>query len=122
MSRIRSKDTLIEERMKEMLERNGIKFREHPKILGNPDFLVEKRILVFCDGDFWHGYNYKSRRNPRKKFWKEKIEGNMRRDARVSRNLRAKGWSVLRFWEHDIERKPEICIKRIMRTINKTLN
>ena len=120
MSRIRSKNTLIEQRMKKMLEQNKIKFREHPKILGNPDFLIEKRILVFCDGDFWHGYNYKSRKNPRKKFWKEKIEGNMRRDVRVSRNLRVQGWSVLRFWEHDIERKPEICIKRIMRSISKT--
>ena len=49
-----------------------------------------------------------------KKFWRNKIENNMKRDQRYSRKLRNEGWSVLRFWEHDIEKNPEKCKKRII--------
>lgn len=119
MSRIRGKNTKIEDKMKKILNQNNIKFVQHPKILGNPDFLVEKKILMFCDGDFWHGYNYDDKKKPAKKFWTDKIEGNIHRDTKISRKLRTQGWSVLRFWEHDIENRPEFCIERILRSIHK---
>lgn len=115
MSRIRSKNTLIERRMAEMLMDHKLKFEQHPKIFGSPDFLVGKRTLVFCDGDFWHGYDYKNKKKPAKKFWKTKIESNIRRDRSVSRKLRNDNYSVIRLWEHDIERKPDMCIRRVIR-------
>ena len=89
----------------------------YPDLFGSPDFQVGKRILVFCDGDFWHGYRYAEKKRPAKKYWREKIEGNMRRDRKVSRRLRADGWSVLRIWEHDIKKKPETCERKIMRKV-----
>lgn len=122
MSRIRGKDTKIEKKMKTILEENGVRFKQHPRIFGNPDFLVERRTVIFCDGDFWHGYDYANKRKPTKKFWSEKIEGNMKRDRRTSRKLRREGYAVLRFWEHDIEKRPEICIRRILRSVNKSRN
>ena len=114
MSRIRSKNTSIDRRMREMLSGMNVRFEMYPDLFGSPDFQVGKRVLVFCDGDFWHGYRYAEKKRPAKKYWREKIEGNMRRDRKVSRRLRRDGWSVLRIWEHDIKKKPEKCMKKIL--------
>lgn len=114
MSRIRGTNTKIDLRMNEMLDSTRYKFEMYPKMFGKPDFILpRKRIVIFCDGDFWHGYKYHEKKRPAKKFWRDKIERNMRRDVAVSRRLRCDGWSVLRFWEHDIERNPEKCMRKI---------
>ena len=115
MSRIRSKNTSIDRKMRDMLSEMNVRFEMYPDLFGRPDFQVGKRVLVFCDGDFWHGYRYAEKKRPAKKYWREKIEGNMRRDRKVSRRLRRDGWSVLRIWEHDIKKKPEKCRKKILR-------
>lgn len=116
MSRIRSKNTKIERTMASLLRKNRIQYRSHPKLFGSPDFIVEKKILLFCDGDFWHGYQYGKKKKPAKKFWREKIERNMARDRKVTSKLRRDGWSVVRLWEHDIERSHGSCLRRIKRT------
>ena len=117
MSRIRSRDTKIEKKVASLLRKNRIHYRRFPKIFGSPDFVVEKKVLVFCDGDFWHGYRYEKKKKPPKKFWRDKIERNMERDRKVSRKLRADGWSVVRLWEHDIETSPEKCVGKIRRCL-----
>lgn len=120
MSRIRSKNTKIELKMEKILLEMKYSFEMHPKMHGNPDFVLKrKKIIIFCDGDFWHGYKYFDRKKPPKKFWRDKIERNMTRDARVSRKLRREGWSVLRFWEHDVEKNPDKCIRRIKKKISE---
>ena len=113
MSRIRSKDTKIEMKIAELLRGSKMRYRKHPKLFGSPDFIVEKKVLVFCDGDFWHGYRYAKKKKPPKKFWRDKIEHNMKRDRKVSRKLRTDGWSVVRLWEHSIEKNPRSCLRRI---------
>jgi len=113
MSRIRSKDTKIEKKTASMLRKNKIRYRRFPKVFGSPDFVVEKKVLVFCDGDFWHGYQYDRKKKPPKKFWRDKIERNMERGREVTRKLRADGWSVVRLWEHSIEKNPRSCLRRI---------
>ena len=118
MSRIRGTNTKIDLGMKKLLAKNKIKFEMYPKMFGNPDFIIKrKKMAIFCDGDFWHGYNYQKKKKLSKKFWRDKIEGNMRRDKKVSRRLRREGWSVLRFWEHDIEKNQEICVRKIRRKL-----
>ena len=117
MSRIRSKDTKIEKKTASMLRKNKIRYRRFPKVFGSPDFVVEKKVMVFCDGDFWHGYRYDKKKRPPKKFWRDKIERNMERDRKVSRKLRTDGWSVVRLWEHDIEKSPEKCVGKIRRCL-----
>jgi len=118
MSRIRGTNTKIDLRMNEMLGNTRYKYEMYPKMFGNPDFILSrKRIVIFCDGDFWHGYRYHEKKRLSKKFWRDKIERNMRRDLAVSRKLRRDGWSVLRFWEHDIEKNPEKCMRRIIKKI-----
>lgn len=114
MSRIRGKFTGIDLRMREILAGTGDAFEMYPRMRGNPDFASRRmRIAVFCDGDFWHGYHYRNGRIPRQKFWREKILRNMERDRYVNGMLRREGWSVLRFWEHDINSNPEKCVRKI---------
>ena len=115
MSRIRGRDTKIEIAVRNILHSNKLMFVQHPKMYGNPDFLVGAKTLVFCDGDFWHGYQYNKKRKPSKKFWRDKIERNMWRDRYISRRLRRDGYSVIRLWEHDIEKRPDVCLNRIIR-------
>lgn len=116
MSRIRGTNTKIDLKMNKMLENTRYKHEMYPKMFGNPDFILpRKRVVIFCDGDFWHGYRYHEKKRLSKKFWRDKIERNMRRDKTVSRKLRREGWSVLRFWEHDIEKNPEKCMRKIVK-------
>lgn len=122
MSRIRGSNTGIDLEMRRILRGLGCGFKMYPKMYGNPDFVIEGvRIAIFCDGDFWHGYRYRERKKPVKKFWRDKIERNMARDKRVARRLRAEGWSVLRFWEHDIEKRRDYCTARILRKIDSKM-
>jgi DNA mismatch endonuclease (patch repair protein) len=82
---------------------------------GKPDFVFDqKKTVVFVDGCFWHGCT-RCRNIPatNRSFWKNKIEGNKRRDAAVTRKLRKEGWLVLRFWEHQLRLDPEKCLAKL---------
>ena len=63
---------------------------------------------------------YSQKKRLQKKFWRDKIENNMKQDRRISNHLRRKGWSVLRFWEHDIEKRSDFCYRKILRHMNKS--
>ena len=122
MSRIRSVNTSLELTFKKLLSENQIKgFRMHPKMLGNPDFAYKKKkIVIFIDGDFWHGYNWKKLgKVPPKKYWQAKIERNIARDKKYTRQLKKEGWKVLRFWEHDVKKKPLKCIEKVKKILNE---
>ena len=85
------------------------------KLPGKPDIAFPKyKVAVFCDGDFWHGYNFedwKSRLSPR---WYEKVKGNMERDKRNDSKLMGKGWVVLHFWEWEILENVDLCKREVM--------
>ena len=119
MSRIRSKNTKMENLLAEELKKAKIKFKRYPKIYGNPDFLINKNIVVFVDGCFWHKcpIHYKEPKI-RKKFWIPKIRQNVKRDEKVNKKLKEEGYKVIRFWEHEIEKNIGKCIKRIQNNIN----
>jgi DNA mismatch endonuclease (patch repair protein) len=125
MSRIKSKNTLIEKRMKTALRRNKLLFKSHPKVIpGNPDFVItESKIAIFCDSSFWHGYKnmetdrHNFKRN--KKFWINKILCNIKRDKKVNRILRNDGWRVLRFWDFQIKGNIDKCVNRIKLAVQK---
>ena len=84
--------------------------RQHrPTVRVRPDFVFPKlKLALFVDGCFWHccpkHSNLPVNNRP---FWERKLEANRRRDRVVSRTLRAKGWAVLRVWEHELSRKSE---------------
>ena len=66
---------------------------------------------------FGTGINTPRKKKPPKKFWRDKIERNMERDRKVTRKLRADGWYVIRLWEHDIEKRPESCVRKIKKSL-----
>jgi DNA mismatch endonuclease (patch repair protein) len=85
---------------------------------GKPDIVfVRQRLAIFCDGDFWHGRKWSKDRirlhaGPNASYWVEKIKGNIARDKRRNRELKQLGWKVLRVWESDIRKDPELVAKR----------
>lgn len=76
--------------------------------MGKPDICFKGlKIAVFCDSEFWHGYDWENRKNDFKshqEFWIPKIERNIERDKEVTKALEDDGWTVLRFWGKDIKK------------------
>ena len=112
MSRIRGKDTSIEKMLSRALWHRGLRFRKNsPSIYGHPDISIKKyRIAIFCDGDFWHGWNWEERKDSIKSnrdYWIPKIERNMQKDIEVNHALTAMGYTVIRVWEHEIRKNPD---------------
>lgn len=123
MQAIRSKDTTIELALRKALWKKGIRYRKNYKrLIGKPDIVITKyRIVVFCDSDFWHGYdwdNRKSRIKSNQEYWIPKIERNMKRDKEVTAVLVEQGWIVLRFWEHSIRKNLESCLDDIEEAVS----
>jgi DNA mismatch endonuclease (patch repair protein) len=116
MSRIRSRDTLPEMILRRLLHAEGCRFRLHVVTLpGKPDLVFQRaRVVVFIDGDFWHGWRFSAWAPKLAPYWRQKIAGNRARDARNFRRLRRQGWLVLRIWEHQIERDPQTCVARVL--------
>jgi len=119
MSRVKSKNTDIELILRQRLWAAGHRYRIHYKILGKPDIVFPKqKIAIFCDGDFWHGKNYKKEKKNYKKFWLDKIASNIKRDKKVNRELKKNHWKVVRFWKTDILKFPDKCLRAIEVEIN----
>jgi DNA mismatch endonuclease Vsr len=123
MASIKSSNTSIEKKMFEILMNMKVEFVFHPnQVYGKPDFIIpNKNVAIFCDGDFWHGFDLGN--NPRlnvksnREFWKKKITANIRRDKIVNNILSAEGWKVVRFWEHELKGNPEYCRKNLIKTL-----
>lgn len=119
MAKIPSKKTSIERMLASCFRKNKIKYRSGKHLFGKPDFIMYgHKIAVFCDGDFWHGYNYKENTiKTNSAFWNAKIKRNMERDKEVNRELKGRGWKVIRLWEHEIKKNPGKCIQIISKHI-----
>ena len=128
MQAIKSKDTGIEVSLRKALWREGVRYRKNYKILpGKPDIAITKhKIAVFCDSEFWHGYDWENRKNWIKSnhdYWYPKIERNMQRDREVNAQLNDMGWAVLRFWGFQIKKDLPSCVSVIqaaIRQVSKT--
>lgn len=114
MQRVRSKDSKIELMLRKELWRRGLRYRKNVNgIEGKPDIVfLRKKVAVFCDSEFWHGYNWEERKDDFKSnrdFWIPKIERNMMRDTEVNAVLEYNGWIVLRFWGAEIKKNVTGC-------------
>ena len=122
-----SSDTRHEKLLRRTLWQHGFRFRKNvAKLPGRPDIVfVGPRLAVFCDGDFWHGRNWRKlsrqlRKGANAEYWCQKIRANMLRDRRTTRLLSAQGWSVLRFWETDIKADPKRAALQIEELLKKS--
>ena len=122
MQAIKSKDTSIEIALRTALWHRGIRYRKNYKQLpGKPDIVITKhKIAIFCDSDYWHGYDWENRHQRIKSnrdYWIPKIERNMARDKEITAQLQAMGWIVLRFWEWQIKKRLNECVDVVIKTI-----
>jgi DNA mismatch endonuclease (patch repair protein) len=116
MSQIKGKDTEVEISIRSELHRKGLRFRKHTKELpGRPDIVfAAAKVVVFIDGDYWHGYRLPAWKHKLTDFWKIKISKNRERDSRNFRKLRKMGWRVIRLWQHEIEGNFDSCVARVV--------
>jgi DNA mismatch endonuclease, patch repair protein len=117
MSRIRGKNTGPEVKLRKMLFAEGIRgYRIHYNLPGKPDIVfTKKKIAIFVDGCFWHKCPVCFQEpETRKEFWMKKIQSNVERAKKVNEQLRIDGWTVIRIWEHEIRKDPEMVIRKII--------
>ncbi len=127
MKQVKNKDSCIEILLRQALRKRGIIYRKNvQRIFGNPDLaFIGLKIAVFCDSEFWHGYDWENRKNDFKSnqdFWIPKIERNMQRDLEVTHELEKEGWIVLRFWGKEIKKDADGCAAVIQKTIEERKN
>lgn len=120
MSRIRSKDTSIEVKLRKELWHKGYRYRKnYKKLPGSPDIALTKyKIAVFCDSEFFHGKDWevlKARleKGSNPEYWIKKIERNRDRDVENDKKLLFLGWTVIHFWGKDILQNTEEYIRVI---------
>lgn len=125
MQAVRSKGSIIERMLMKALWSKGFRFsRNSSTVFGKPDIaFMKQKIAIFCDSEFWHGYkNMKTKRHAflsNRTFWINKIRNNMLRDKMVNKELRSKGWKIIRIWGFQILKDVDKCVKRIAKTIEK---
>lgn len=124
MSRIKGKDTGLERIVRSELHKRGLRFRKHVKDLpGKPDVVFSKaKIVVFIDGGFWHGYRFPLWEHKVSDFWKKKISKSRERDTNIHLKLDNMGWTVIRLWQHDLERDFEGSIQKIISAVQETVS
>jgi DNA mismatch endonuclease (patch repair protein) len=125
----RKQDSRHEVLLRSELWKLGLRYRKYASDLcGNPDLVFRSaKVVVFCDGDFWHGRNWgRLKRNLLRRhnasYWVAKIARNRDRDREVSGRLAKAGWHVARFWETDILSDPQEAARSIQALVNRKLS
>lgn len=123
LSRIKANNTKPELIFRRAIWQSGFRYRKNYKYLpGKPDLVFHsKKIVVFIDGDFWHGKNWEKKKLQIKKnreYWIPKIERNIQRDKHQSVELEKAGWSVIRFWESEIQKNLSKCLSLLIERLS----
>lgn len=104
-----------------MLHTKGLRYRVDLAIPGvtraRPDIVFRREcVAVFLDGCFWHSCpQHATTPKANGEWWRAKLRANVERDRRHDRDLRAAGWVVCRFWEHEDAAVVATEIERIVR-------
>lgn len=128
MSRIKSKDTKPEEIVRKYLFANGFRYRKNDKRLpGTPDIVLPKyKTVIFVNGCFWHGHKqcrYFVIPKSNTKFWVDKINKNIDRDATNIDKLILLGWNVITVWECELKKdKREDTLFALQYKLNHSIN
>ena len=113
MGRIRGTDTAPELTLRRALWNRGYRYRKHQRIgRTRPDItFARSRVAIFVDGCFWHGCpEHYVRPRSSSGFWSTKLRDNVERDRRQTLELESAGWTVLRFWEHEVHTGLDECV------------
>jgi DNA mismatch endonuclease (patch repair protein) len=116
MSAIRSRGNRdTEMKLASIFKQSGIiGWRRNVPLPGKPDFVFRlERLAVFVDGCFWHGCPVHGRKpGSNRSYWLPKLARNRARDLAVTRELRRRGWRVLRIWEHALRHSARVASRR----------
>lgn len=118
MSRQTGRNTGPEMAVRKLLYAAGLRYRLHVKVPGMPRRTIDiafpgSKVAVFLDGCFWHGCpEHATHPKANAEWWRTKLQKNMVRDRETTDHLRADGWTVLRFWEHE---SPEAIARTVSR-------
>lgn len=123
----KNKDTKPELVLRKELWKRGLRYRNnYKKAIGKPDIVfVSRKIAIFVDGKMWHGYDWENQKNDFKShrdYWIPKIERNIERDKEVTEQLQNEGWTVLRFWDFEINKNLSDCADKIVKVYNERRN
>lgn len=103
MSNIRSKNTKAEIAIRKRLFAAGFRYRLFdPRLPGKPDIVLPRyKTVIFIHGCFWHGHNCPLYKIPttRTEFWKNKLEGNRKRDLLNKKKLMKMSWRIVSVYE-----------------------
>lgn len=124
MSKVRLKNGKAETILAKRLWHQGYRYRRnYKKLPGSPDIaLTTYKVAVFVDGEFWHGEDWEERKAKLKhnrEYWIEKIEENMARDKRVDLQLQEMGWTTIHFWEKQVLKHTDECLKVVLELLEK---
>lgn len=116
MKRNKGRDTKPELALRRLLWSRGCRYRIKSSLPGHPDFVfLTAKVAVFVDGCYWHGCEqHFSLPETNRDFWEKKITRNRARDEEVTERLKSEGWTVLRFWEHELRQDIEGCAQRVL--------
>ena len=124
MSKIKSRDTKPELKVRSLCHRVGLRFRLHRKDLpGKPDLVFPKlRTVIFVHGCYWHSHSctygtVQPKTNA--KFWQEKRKRTVSRDKKNTNDLIALGWHVVIYWECELKTTDEQLLERIRMDFNR---
>jgi DNA mismatch endonuclease (patch repair protein) len=126
MRKIKSSRTIPEITLQKFLRKEGFKFKiNYRNLPGNPDIvMLNKKIAIFVDGEFWHGYRWEEKKKKIKgnrAYWIPKIERTIARDKGNNKILRKAGWRVVRFWQYQIAKDLTKCINKIKKITKRSL-
>lgn len=124
MQAVKNKDSKIELLLRNELWNRGLRYRKNVKsVYGHPDIaFIGKKVAVFVDSEFWHGFDWENRKKDFKshqEFWIPKIERNIQRDIEVNEKLQSDGWTVLRFWGKEITNSVHECADKIEKAVKE---
>lgn len=122
MSRIKRANSKIEQLLGRAMWHSGLRYRKQYAVEGRPDFAFPAlKVAVFCDSNFWHGFGWDTANKPifrkNREFWESKIKRNIERDQIVNRELKCKGWVVIRLWEHEILNDTDTWVNKIRKVV-----
>lgn len=132
MRKVRSTDTAPELALRQALTEIGLHLSTNGEdtLPGRPDIVLpEERVAIFIDGDFWHGGQWRKRKlasleeqfsgTPHRDYWVNKIRRNVNRDFGATKKLLDEGWKVIRFWESQIGKDLESCVRATLEASKK---
>ncbi len=108
MSKQGSRDTAPEVAVRRLLHAAGLRYRVNVPVSGMPRRTIDiaftkAKIAIFMDGCFWHGCpQHATHPKANAEWWRTKLDKNMARDIETTKHLESQGWTVLRFWEHEV--------------------